>query len=207
MATQPFTCHRGIAAPLLRDNVDTDAIIPSRELRASKRGLGAGLFANWRYADVGKRLPNPRFVLNRPAYAGASILLCGVNFGCGSSREHAAWALRDFGIRALLAPSFGAIFRKNCVANGLLAATMAAGDLAALAGWVEVAPQANQPTIDLAAGAVRTPSAEIAFDVDPASRQRLLRGLDAIAYTLDAAARIDAFEQARFAAYPWARLN
>ena len=207
MAMQPFTCHRGIAAPLLRDNVDTDAIIPSRELRASKRGMGAGLFANWRYADVGKRLPNPQFVLNRPAYAGASILLGGVNFGCGSSREHAAWALGDFGIRAVLAPSFGAIFRKNCVANGLLAATMAAEDVAALAAWVEAAPRANQPTIDLTAGKVCTPSAAIAFDIDPASRQRLLQGMDAIAYTLDAVARIDAFEQARFAGCPWARLN
>ena len=204
---QPFTRHRGVAAPLLRDNVDTDAIIPSRELRASKRGLGAGLFANWRYADVGRRLPNPQFVLNRPAYAGASILLAGVNFGCGSSREHAAWALGDFGIRALLAPSFGAIFRKNCIANGLLAATVAAGDVAALASWIEAAPQANQLAIDLAAGTICTPSAEIAFDIDPASRQRLLRGMDAIAYTLDAAARIDAFEQARFAACPWVRLN
>ena len=204
---QPFTRHRGVAAPLLRDNVDTDAIIPSRELRASKRGLGAGLFANWRYADVGRRLPNPQFVLNRQAYAGASILLAGVNFGCGSSREHAAWALGDFGIRALLAPSFGAIFRKNCIANSMLAGTMAADDVAALAGWVEAAPQENQPAIDLAAGTVRARNAEFAFEVDAASRQRLLRGMDAIAYTLDAAARIDAFEQARFAACPWARLD
>ena len=192
---------------MLRDNVDTDAIIPSREMRAAKRGLGAGLFANWRYADVGKRLPAPEFVLNRPAYAGASILLGGGNFGCGSSREHAAWALRDFGIRVLLAPSFGTIFRKNCTANGLLAATLPATDVADLAQWVEAAPQANRPTVDLAAGTVLAGSVEFAFEVGAAARMRLLQGLDAIAYTLAAEARIDAFEKARFAACPWARLS
>ena len=204
---QPFARHRGVAAPLLRDNVDTDAIIPSREMRASKRGLGAGLFANWRYADVDKRLPAPQFVLNLPAYAGASILLGGANFGCGSSREHAAWALRDFGIRALFAPSFGAIFRKNCIANGLLAATLPAADLAALVEWVEAAPRTNQPTIDLAAGTVHARGREFAFDIGTAARMRLLRGMDAIAYTLAAEARIDAFERARFAACPWVRLD
>ena len=204
---EPFACHRGIAAPLLRDNVDTDAIIPSQQMRrVSKRGLGAGLFANWRYADVGARLPNPSFVLNQPAYAGASILLSGDNFGCGSSREHAVWALRDFGIRAIFAPSFGAIFRKNCTANGLLAGTMPAGRLSVLASWVETAPQKNLLAIDLAAGKVATAATEAAFDIRPADRQRLLRGLDPIAYTLAASARIDAFERTRFDACPWARL-
>ena len=122
---QPFAAHCGVAAPLLRSNVDTDAIIPSREMgRVSKRGLSIGLFANWRYADPRARIPNPEFVLNQPAYAGASILLGGDNFGCGSSREHAVWALAEFGIRAILAPSFGAIFQKNCIANGLLPARL-----------------------------------------------------------------------------------
>ena len=205
---RPFACHRGIAAPLLRDNVDTDAIIPSREMRrVSKRGLGAGLFANWRYADVGGRLPNPRFVLNQPAYAGASILLGGHNFGCGSSREHAVWALSDFGIRAIFAPSFGAIFRKNCIANGLLPGTVPAADLSTLAGWVAAAPQQNLLAIDLHAGKVSTAKAELAFGIRPGDRQRLLRGLDPIAHTLTATASIDAFERARFDACPWAKLN
>ena len=205
---QPFARHRGIAAPLLRDNVDTDAIIPSRHMRrVSKRGLGAGLFANWRYADVGARLPNSQFVLNQPAYSGASILLSGDNFGCGSSREHAVWALRDFGFRAIFAPSFGAIFRKNCIANGLLPGTIPTAALSALADWVKTAPQENLLAVDLAAGKIATASTEVAFAIRPADRRRLLQGLDPIAYTLTTIARIEAFEKARFAAYPWVQLD
>ena len=205
---QPFTHHRGVAAPLLRDNVDTDAIIPSREMRrVSKRGLGIGLFANWRYADVAARLPNPDFVLNKPAYAGATILFAGANFGCGSSREHAVWALADFGIRAIFAPSFAVIFRKNCIANGLLPGTMPMDDLNALASWVEEAPQQNLLAVDLHAATVATPSTQFAFDIRPPDRIRLLRGLDPIAHTLTSAVRINAFEKAWWRARPWARVD
>ena len=205
---QPFTHHRGVAAPLLRDNVDTDAIIPSREMRrVSKRGLGIGLFANWRYADVAARLPNPDFVLNDPAYVGATILLAGANFGCGSSREHAVWALADFGIRAIFAPSFAVIFRKNCIANGLLPGTMAMDDLAALAAWVREAPQQNLLAVDLNAATVATPSTLTTFGIRPPDRIRLLRGLDPIAHTLTSAGRIDAFEEAWWRACPWARVD
>ena len=205
---QPFTRHRGVAAPLLRDNVDTDAIIPSREMRrVSKRGLGIGLFANWRYAEASTRLPNPEFVLNDPAYAGATILLAGANFGCGSSREHAVWALADFGIRAIFAPSFAVIFRKNCIANGLLPGTMPMNDLTALARWGEEAPQQNLLAVDLDATTVATPSTKIAFDIRPPDRTRLLRGLDPIAHTLTSAGRINAFEDAWWRTCPWARLD
>ena len=205
---QPFTRHRGVAAPLLRDNVDTDAIIPSREMRrVSKRGLGIGLFANWRYADVAARLPNPDFVLNDPAYADATILLAGANFGCGSSREHAVWALADFGIRAIFAPSFAVIFRKNCIANGLLPGTMPMNDLNALARWVEEAPQQNLLAVDMHAATVATPSTKVAFDIRSPDRTRLLRGLDPIAHTLTSTARITAFEKAWWRACPSARLE
>ena len=205
---QAFTRHRGVAAPLLRDNVDTDAIIPSREMRrVSKRGLGVGLFANWRYANVGARLPNPDFVLNQPAYDGATILLGGANFGCGSSREHAVWALADFGIRAIFAPSFAVIFRKNCIANGLLPGTMPMADVTALAHWVEEAPQRNQLTVDLAAATVTTTSTRIPFAIRPPDRTRLLRGMDPIAHTLAGAARIAAFEERWWRSSPWAKLG
>ena len=205
---QAFTRHRGVAAPLLRDNVDTDAIIPSREMRrVSKRGLGVGLFANWRYADVGARLPNPDFVLNKPAYDSATILLGGANFGCGSSREHAVWALADFGIRAIFAPSFAVIFRKNCIANGLLPGTMPKADVTALARWVEDAPQRNQLTVDLATATVSTTSTQVPFAIRPTDRTRLLRGLDAIAHTMASAARIAAFEEQWWRSSPWAKLE
>jgi 3-isopropylmalate/(R)-2-methylmalate dehydratase small subunit len=118
-----FKKHTGIAAPMLRANIDTDAIIPSRELkRVSKEGLGEGLFAGWRYFNRGEsdESANPDFILNQPEYGGASILLAGSNMGCGSSREFAVWALTDYGIRAIIAPSFGAIFHTNCIRNGLL---------------------------------------------------------------------------------------
>ena len=205
---QPFATHCGVAAPLLRANVDTDAIIPSREMgRVSKRGLSIGLFANWRYADLGTRALNPEFVLNQPAYAGASILLGGDNFGCGSSREHAVWALAEFGIRAILAPSFGAIFQKNCIANGLLPATLPWQQIRALADWVQGDPQGRRPTLDLAAGTVRAGEHCWPFAIRPADRARLLQGLDSIARTLSRSDRIDTFEQAWFQSCPWAELR
>ena len=129
-----FDVLTAVAAPLLRANVDTDAIIPSREMKSvSKTGLAAGLFAGWRYTQIGGREPDPDFVLNQPAYAGAQVLLAGENFGCGSSREHAVWALLEFGIRAIIAPSFAPIFRMNCVRNGILPVCLPAATIAALA--------------------------------------------------------------------------
>lgn len=205
---RPFTKHRGVAAPLLQANIDTDAIIPSREMRrVSKRGLSIGLFANWRYADSQARTPAPDFVLNQPAYAGASILLCGPNFGCGSSREHAVWALAEFGIRALAAPSFGAIFQKNCVANGLLPAVLPEVQIRLTADWVAAAPQDNQPTLDLAAGTMTAAGRQIPFSIRPADRTKLLQGLDPITQTLTQTDQIDAFENARFKASPWVKLK
>ena len=142
---EKFEQHRGVAAPMVQANIDTDAIIPSREMkRVSKQGLGEGLFAGWRYSEVGGREPNPDFVLNRPEYRGCSILLAGPNFGCGSSREHAVWALKEFGIRAILAPSFGAIFANNCIRNGLLPLVIDEAVIAAIAPWVEADPVVNQ---------------------------------------------------------------
>ena len=204
---QPFTKHQGVAAPLLQANIDTDAIIPSREMRrVSKRGLSIGLFANWRYADPKARTPAPDFVLNQPAYAAASILLCGANFGCGSSREHAVWALAEFGIRALVAPSFGAIFQKNCIANGLLPAVLPEAQVRAAAAWVRKSPQTNRPTLDLAAGTLAA-NWRMRFRIRPADRTKLLQGLDPITHTLTQTDGIKAFEDARFQAFPWARLD
>lgn len=205
---KPFATHCGVAAPLLRPNVDTDAIIPSREIgRVSKRGLSAGLFANWRYADPQARTPNPDFVLNRPAYAGASILLGGANFGCGSSREHAVWALAEFGVRVILAPGFGAIFQKNCIANGLLAAKMPAQQIRVLADWVAEAPQSNRPILDLADCSVSAGKRRWSFAIRPADRARLLQGLDPIDRTLARSDRIRDFERAWFESCPWAELQ
>ena len=205
---RPFTIHRGVAVSLLRPNVDTDAIIPSREMhRISKRGLGAGLFANWRYLDVARRLPNPGFVLNDPRRAGASILLGGPNFGCGSSREHAVWALLDYGIRAVVAPDFSPIFRKNCIANGLLPASVAWPLVQELAHWSDADPAGRTLAIDLEAVVIVAGGNPVPFDIPDAQRFRLLRGIDAIAFTQARGAVVDAFERRHFAARPWARLG
>ena len=199
--------HRGVAAPLLRANIDTDAIIPSREMRrVSRTGLADGLFANWRYLDPARRDPNPEFVLNRPERAGASILLGGPNFGCGSSREHAVWALHEFGVRVVVAPDFSPIFRKNCAANGLLAACVPLDAVRALAAWTDDDPRARPLTVDLRAREIVGGGPPIPFEVPRGHRMRLLRGLDAIALTQGRAAEIDAFEQRRFDAHPWVRL-
>lgn len=198
---EPFVTHRGIAAPLLRANIDTDAIIPSREMkRVSKVGLADGLFAGWRYVAGTARDPDPAFVLNQPAYAGASILLAGPNFGCGSSREHAAWALREFGIRAIVAPSFGVIFQNNCVRNGLLPVVLDAATVGALAG--EAAQ--GKFVIDLRRCVVVAPSgAEHRFEIGSLQREMLLEGLDPVALTLRLDDRIKAFQQRDRESHPW----
>jgi len=205
MKPQPFTVHRGTAAPLLSRNIDTDTIIPSREIqRVSKQGLGDGLFAGWRYRAPGSREPDPEFILNRDGFRDASILLAGANFGCGSSREHAVWALGEFGIRAVLAPSFGSIFRNNCTLNGILAVVLKDAAVRSLAEWVQTDPRRNQIKIDLENRVIEWKAGEtLAFEIEPAKRRLLLQGLDGIAVTLQRESAIDEFEAADRAARPW----
>ncbi|MFV8819317.1 3-isopropylmalate dehydratase small subunit [Haliea sp. E17] len=200
-----FTVHRGVAAPLLRVNVDTDAIIPSREMKlVSKQGLGEGLFAGWRYTAPGGREPDSCFVLNRPEYSGASILLSGRNFGCGSSREHAVWALAEYGIRAIIAPSFGVIFQGNCERNGILPVVLDDSAVQAIAGEVEADPQGSEVEIDLEQQRVISPGGHTySFDIAPSSRQMLLQGLDQIGSTLCRLEEIEAFEEGLRQRRPW----
>jgi 3-isopropylmalate/(R)-2-methylmalate dehydratase small subunit len=209
---QPFRLHTGIVAPLDRANVDTDAIIPKQFLKSIKRsGFGPNLFDAWRYLDRGepgmdndKRPRNPDFVLNHPRYQGASILLARHNFGCGSSREHAPWALSDFGFRALIAPSFADIFHNNCLKNGLLPIVLREAEVERLFNDVQAFP-GYALTIDLERQVVATPDGALAFDfqVDPFRRDCLLNGLDEIGLTLTHADEIRAFETKRLAAQPW----
>ena len=189
----PFTTLTSVVAPLLRDNIDTDTIIPSREMRSTGRtGLADGLLAPWRYT-VG-RTPDPDFVLNRPAFADAEILASGENFGCGSSREHAVWALAEWGIRAVVAESFAPIFANNCVRNGLLPIALNGDAIEALAGTVA--------TIDLPAQTI----AGFAFAIDAEAKAMLVGGLDAIALTLTHAGAIATFNARDRASRPWVSL-
>jgi 3-isopropylmalate/(R)-2-methylmalate dehydratase small subunit len=173
----------------------------------SKTGLSAGLFAGWRYLAIGSRDPNPEFVLNQPAYAGTRILLGGENFGCGSSREHAVWALHEYGIRAVIAPSFAPIFFGNCVRNGIVPARLPAAEVAALAEWVQQDPAGHPVMVDLRAMRVRGGGLESAFELDDESRDMLLEGLDAIDLTLKQRAAIEAFRRNDRAARPWIYLD
>lgn len=206
---EKFETLTAVAAPLLRANIDTDIIIPSREMKSvSKTGLSAGLFAGWRYLAIGSREPNPDFVLNQPAYAGTRILLGGENFGCGSSREHAVWALHEYGIRAVIAPSFAPIFFGNCVRNGIVPVRLAAEGVAALAEWGQSDPARHTVTVDLRAMRVGTPGGhEYGFELDDESRDMLLEGLDAIDLTLKQRAAIEAFRRADRATRPWIYLD
>jgi len=192
----PFTSLTSIAAPLLRDNVDTDTIIPSREMRSTgKTGLADGLFAPWRYLDADARTPDPAFVLNRPDYRDARILLGGANFGCGSSREHAVWALAEWGIRAIVAESFAPIFERNCVRNGLLPVRLPRPVVAALAGRIV--------TVDLAAQTV----GEHRFEIGAEAKEMLLQGLDAIDLTLQHRDAIAAWQARDRAKRPYVYLG
>jgi 3-isopropylmalate/(R)-2-methylmalate dehydratase small subunit len=208
---QPFTRLNGLVVPIDRPNVDTDAIIPKQFLKSIKRsGFGVNLFDEWRYLDVGQpgqdcsaRPLNPDFVLNQPRYAGAEVMLCRENFGCGSSREHAPWAIADHGIRALLAPSYADIFFSNCCKNGVLAVTLAAGVIDGLFAAV-VAHPGYRLEIDLEAQQVKTPEGEVhVFEFNPALKSRLLAGLDDIGVTLQQADAIRAYEARRAATMPW----
>jgi 3-isopropylmalate/(R)-2-methylmalate dehydratase small subunit len=194
-----------IAAPLLRINVDTDAIIPSREMkRVSKEGLSDGLFAGWRYAEPGSRDENPDFILNQAPYRHAEILLSGLNFGCGSSREHAVWAMAEWGIRCIIAPSFGAIFYGNCVRNGILPVVLSNDVIESLASWVEMNPEKNQITVNLKDGLLITPDGETySFEMATEDREMLMEGLDAIAVTMKRDDEILAFQARDRLQRPW----
>ncbi|PID48884.1 MAG: 3-isopropylmalate dehydratase small subunit [Proteobacteria bacterium] len=206
-----FTVHTGLVVPLDRANVDTDAIIPKQYLKSIKRtGFGPTLFDDWRYLEPGepgmdhsKRQTNPDFVLNIPRYAGASILLGRENFGCGSSREHAVWALDDYGFRAVVAPSFADIFFNNSFKSGLLPIVLASATIEQLFQEVAAAP-GYQLTIDLPAQQVRSPSgASFSFDIDAFRKYCLLNGLDDIGLTLQHADAIRAYEERRKREAPW----
>jgi 3-isopropylmalate/(R)-2-methylmalate dehydratase small subunit len=202
---ETFTELSAIAAPLLRINIDTDAIIPSREMkRVSKLGLGGGLFAGWRYAAPGSRDENPDFVLNQDPYRQAQILLSGLNFGCGSSREHAVWALAEWGIRSIIAPSFGAIFYGNCVLNGILPIVLDNAVVEDLARQVTADPSENQIRVNLETCTVTAPDGgQHAFEIAPGDRNMLMEGLDAIAVTMKHDDEIFAFQARDRLKRPW----
>jgi 3-isopropylmalate/(R)-2-methylmalate dehydratase small subunit len=208
---QAFTVHKGLVAPMDRENVDTDAIIPKQFLKSIARtGFGPNLFDEWRYLDKGEpgqdpasRRPNPDFVLNNPRYQGASVLIARRNFGCGSSREHAPWALDQYGFRAILAPSFADIFFSNCFKNGLLPIVLPEEQIARLfdevKGFVGYAL-----TIDLPRQVVVKPDgSELPFDVQPFRKYCLVNGFDDIGLTLRHADKIKAFEAERLTRMPW----
>jgi 3-isopropylmalate/(R)-2-methylmalate dehydratase small subunit len=206
-----FTVHQGLVAPMDRENVDTDAIIPKQFLKSIQRtGFGPNLFDEWRYLDHGEpgqdpasRKPNPAFVLNQPRYQGASILLARRNFGCGSSREHAPWAIQQYGFRALIAPSYADIFFNNCFKNGLLPIVLPEHVVGQLFDEVNAFP-GYQLTIDLEQQVVVKPDgSRIPFDVQPFRRYCLLNGFDDIGLTLRHADKIRAFEAERLAQKPW----
>lgn len=208
---QAFRKLNGLVAPLNRSNVDTDAIIPKQFLKSIKRtGFGPNLFDEWRYLDHGelgmdcsKRPLNPDFVLNQPRYRGARILLARDNFGCGSSREHAPWALLDFGFQVVIAPSFADIFANNCFKNGILPVVLPTEVVARLFVEVEATP-GYRLDVDLETQQVTTPSGEILkFDVDSFRKNCLLHGLDDISQTLQHVDAIKAFEARRKQEEPW----
>jgi 3-isopropylmalate/(R)-2-methylmalate dehydratase small subunit len=194
---EPFKTVRGNAIPLNRTDVDTDQIIPAQYLKRIERtGFGQYAFETWRKKD-------PDFVVNRPEYAGAPILLAGPNFGCGSSREHAPWAIEDMGVKAIIAPTFADIFRNNCAKIGLLTVTLPQKDIEHLMARAEELP-ASQIVVDLASQTVSTADGTFvrSFDVDPFVKHCLINGLDSVGLTLQESGAIDAFEAKRATLYP-----
>jgi 3-isopropylmalate/(R)-2-methylmalate dehydratase small subunit len=186
-----------LAVPLLRINVDTDTIIPSREMKQiSKKGLSDGLFAGWRYLNEKNRILDPDFVLNDSRYQGSQILLSGDNFGCGSSREHAVWALHEYGFRVIIAPSFGSIFYKNCIRNGILPIRLQKNQIDKLVD--------NTITIELKSQKI---DKNIDFDIAPADKNMLLLGLDDIDINLSYSNKIEEFEKSDRKRRPWAYLT
>ena len=208
---QKFTVHQGLVAPMDRENVDTDAIIPKQFLKSiRKTGFGDNLFDAWRYSDPGfpgqdpaTRKPNPDFILNQPRYKGASVLLARKNFGCGSSREHAPWALDQYGFRAIIAPSYADIFFNNCFKNGLLPIVLGESQVAQLFDEALAFP-GYQLTVDLERQVLIKPQGEeLPFEVQPFRKYCLLNGFDDIGLTLRHSDKIKAFEAARLATKPW----
>jgi 3-isopropylmalate/(R)-2-methylmalate dehydratase small subunit len=208
---QKFNVHKGLVAPMDRENVDTDAIIPKQFLKSiRKTGFGQNLFDEWRYLDHGEpgqdpasRKPNPDFVLNQPRYQGASVLLARKNFGCGSSREHAPWAIDQYGFRCVIAPSFADIFFNNCFKNGLLPIVLPEATVAKLFDEVLAFP-GYQITIDLERQVIlRAQGEEIPFDVQAFRKYCLINGFDDIGLTLRHADKIKAYEAERLATKPW----
>ena len=196
----PFTTLTSVAVPIIGDNIDTDTIIPSREMRSTGRtGLADGLFAPWRYRDVDRRLADTEFPLNRPESAGARLLLGGANFGCGSSREHAVWALKEYGIDCIIAESLAPIFRANCIRNGLLPVELP-GEAIKLMAWHVV-------TVDLESCRVIDGAVVRAFAIDDEARAMLLEGLDVIDLTLKQGKAIAAWQKADRAVRPWVYLE
>ena len=208
-----FTVHEGLVAPLDRANVDTDAIIPKQFLKSiRKTGFGPNLFDEWRYLDHGEpgqdnthRPLNPDFVLNQPRYQGASILLTRKNFGCGSSREHAPWALQQYGFRAIVAPSFADIFFNNCYKSGLLPIVLTESAVDQLFDEVKAAPDGLRLVVDLEHQVLRSLDGRIGFEfaIDDFRKYCLLNGLDDIGLTLRHADEIRAFEERHLARQPW----
>ena len=207
----PFTTHSGLVAPIDRENVDTDAIIPKQFLKSiHKTGFGPNLFDEWRYLDKGEpgqdpasRKPNPDFILNQPRYTGASVLLARKNFGCGSSREHAPWAIGQYGFRALIAPSYADIFFNNCFKNGILPIVLTESQVDRLFNEVAAFP-GYELAIDLDRQTVVLPQGdELPFEVQAFRKFCLLNGLDDIGLTLRHKDKIAAFEAARLATKPW----
>jgi len=200
MTTEPIRQITSVAVPLMRDNVDTDQIIPSREMRTVSRvGLADGLFAGWRYVDAESRAPDGDFILNQADYEEARILLAGANFGCGSSREHAVWALKEFGFRVIIAESFGEIFCNNCIRNGLLPVSLPSGDSARIADAMPAPVR-----IDLVEQVVSGPVGEtLGFTIEPFARRMLLEGRDPIDLTLESAAEITAWLEHDRGRRPW----
>lgn len=203
MKSDPFLQHVGIAASMVRDNIDTDQIIPSREMTTvSRNGLADGLFAGWRYTDPLTRTKDPDFVLNQPENVGATVLISGENFGCGSSREHAVWALKEYGIRAIIAKSFGAIFHGNCIRNGILPIVLSADQIEQMASFespLEVAIDLPNQTVSCN----RIPGSALCFRIGAFAKRLLTEGLDPIELTLTHRAAIEAFFDQDRQHRPW----
>ncbi|HTK09641.1 MAG TPA: 3-isopropylmalate dehydratase small subunit [Ktedonobacteraceae bacterium] len=199
---EPFVTHTGLVVPLDRTNVNTDEITPARFLKTIKRtGFANALFANWRFLNDGSA--NPDFVLNQPRYEGASVLLAGDNFGCGSSREHAPWSLHDYGFHCLIAPSFADIFYNNCFNNSILPVTLDEATVQELMAEAQ-ANEGYQLSIDLAAQTVTTPSGRVLhFEIDAFRKDALLKGLDNVGWTLSHGDEIAAYEERRKHEAPW----
>jgi 3-isopropylmalate/(R)-2-methylmalate dehydratase small subunit len=201
---EPFTTLTGLVAPLDRLNVNTDEIIPARFTKTTRRtGFEKALFANWRYLDSNAQTPNLDFVLNQPRYQGATILLAEDNFGCGSSREHAPWAIHDYGFRCIIAPSFADIFYNNCFNNSILPVTFDDATIRKLFTEVE-ATEGYTLHVDLEAQTVTTPDGRVLhFEIDQFRRNALLKGLDNVGWTLSHSDEIAAYEQRRKQEAPW----